>query len=157
MDYEPVSSAARTLLSEIINDKKPTKLLRDKYDLIQEKVLLCSNLGELESHGLIKIQWANNKPYHVIVTASGRAYEEKLAEHVDAKNGKQAISITVGSNNKISKSVIAGIINIDEASKDKNYFEKHPVICGFLISLLVGIVLLFSFWSQIIRFVEGLF
>ena len=46
---------------------------------------------------------------------------------------------------------------IRDTIKKKTFFDKHPVICGFLISLVAGIVLLFSFWEKLISFLEGLF
>ena len=68
------------------------------------------------------------------------------------------MGIKIGNDNKIHNSMIAEKI---EANKDvikkKSIFEKPPVICGFLISLAAGIVLLFSFWEKLISFLEGLF
>lgn len=60
-------------------------------------------------------------------------------------------------NNKIKNSTIAGIINANGADTTKGFYEKHPVFCSVLISFLVGLILLFSFWDQVISFIEGLF
>ena len=65
--------------------------------------------------------------------------------------------VIIGDNNKISNSIIAGNISSSETMKKKTFFERHPVICGLLISLSAGIVLLFSFWTKIIEFIERLF
>ena len=54
------------------------------------------------------------------------------------------MSINIGDNNKIKNANIAEKLEInDDQSVKKSFYEKHPVICGFLISLVAGIVLLF--------------
>ena len=61
------------------------------------------------------------------------------------------MSINIGDNNKIKNANIAERLEInDDQSVKKSFYEKHPVICGFLISLVAGIVLLFSFWDSLI-------
>ena len=68
------------------------------------------------------------------------------------------MSINIGNNNKIKNSNIIEKLEVKESPTiKKTFYEKHPVICGFLISLIAGIVLLFSFWSKIICFREGAF
>ena len=62
------------------------------------------------------------------------------------------MSINIGDNNKIKNANIAERLEInDDQSVKKSFYEKHPVICGFLISLVAGIVLLFSFWDIMIE------
>lgn len=68
------------------------------------------------------------------------------------------MSISIGNNNKIKDSNIAQKIEGKEISNvKKNFYEKHPVICSFIISLVAGVVLLFSFWNKIISLIEGVF
>lgn len=68
------------------------------------------------------------------------------------------MSVQIGDNNKINNSTIAEKIETNhEELEKKTFFEKHPVLCGFLISLAAGVVLLFSFWGRIISFLEGMF
>jgi hypothetical protein len=68
------------------------------------------------------------------------------------------MGIKIGDDNKIQNSMIAEKIDTTKDTiKKKTFFDKHPVICGFLISLVAGIVLLFSFWEKLISFLEGLF
>lgn len=68
------------------------------------------------------------------------------------------MSINIGNNNKIKNSNIAEKLNMKEKpSVKKNFYEKHPIICSFLISLMTGIILLFSFWDKIISMIEGAF
>ena len=67
------------------------------------------------------------------------------------------MSINIGNNNKIKNSNIAERIENNYNSPPKTFYERHPIICGILISLIAGFVLLFSFWDKIIDFLEDLF
>lgn len=64
------------------------------------------------------------------------------------------MGIFVGENNKIKNSTIAERIN-NEIPK-KNFIERHSVMVSIITSFIVGFVLLFSFWHDIISWVEGL-
>ena len=70
------------------------------------------------------------------------------------------MGIKIGNNNTIKNSNISETTNGDTSqipNKKANFYEKHPVLCSFLISLAVWIVLLFSFWNNIIDWIERLF
>jgi hypothetical protein len=67
------------------------------------------------------------------------------------------MSINIGNNNKIKNSTIAEHISTSSVPENKKFYDKHPVISGFLISFVAGLLLLFSFWNDIINWVEGLF
>lgn len=68
------------------------------------------------------------------------------------------MSVNIGDNNKIKNSNIAEKLEVKEIPNvKKSFYEKHPVICSFLISLIAGIILLFSFWNKIISLIEGVF
>lgn len=68
------------------------------------------------------------------------------------------MGIHIGDNNKIQNSIIAEKIKTNkEVLEKRSLYQRHPVVCGFLISLAAGIILLFSFWGNIISFLEGLF
>lgn len=70
------------------------------------------------------------------------------------------MSVNIGNNNKIINSNISETIEDGDNSKKphkKRFFDRHPVICGFFISLIAGLFLMFSFWKEIIAFIEGLF
>ena len=58
------------------------------------------------------------------------------------------MGINIGDGNKI--------VNTNLKEK-KRFYDKHPWICGILVSLFVGIILLFSFWQNIITWIEGWF
>lgn len=67
------------------------------------------------------------------------------------------MGIKIGNNNKISNSTIADNVNGNPETPKKNWYEKHPIIGGIIISVVAGVILLFSFWSEIIKFIEGVF
>lgn len=68
------------------------------------------------------------------------------------------MGINIGDNNKIKNSCIAEKMEIrSPVPEKKGFFEKHPVICSFLISLIAGVVVLFSFWEEVISWIEGWF
>lgn len=69
----------------------------------------------------------------------------------------ETMSVNIGNNNKIKNSTIAEQINSNQKPEKKCFYDKHPVICGFLISLVAGVVVLFSFWTDIVKWLEGLF
>ena len=156
MGFQKLPSNSRALLGEIVSTDNPVSLLCDKSKKAspQQYQELRGILRELQEKGYLEVLWANNKPYHVTVNNSARTYEEQLAEY-EVK--KQVQNITIGSNNKIKNSTIAGTINTNGADTSKGFYEKHPVFCSVLISFLVGLILLFSFWDKVISFIEGLF
>ena len=154
--FQKLPSNSRKLLDEIISAENPVSLLCDKLTEAspQQYQELRGILRELQKKDYLEVLWANNKPYHVTVNNSARTYEERLAKY-EAR--EQVQNITIGSNNKIKNSTIAGVLNTNGADTSKGFYEKHPVFCSVLISFLVGLILLFSFWDQVISFIEGLF
>lgn len=69
-------------------------------------------------------------------------------------------SITIGDRNKINNSNIARKIenNSKEISAAKKKFsDKHPILLSIIIGLITGFVLLFSFWQDVVKWIEGLF
>lgn len=68
------------------------------------------------------------------------------------------MSVNIGNGNKINNSTIAEhITNSESPKKKEGFFNRHPVISSFLISLAAGIVLLFSFWDNIVKWIEEWF
>ncbi|MCC8066942.1 MAG: hypothetical protein LIO80_11400 [Lachnospiraceae bacterium] len=69
------------------------------------------------------------------------------------------MSVNIGDGNKIKNSTIAEKVDNSgtETNSRKRFYDKHPVICGLIISFVVGFVLLFSFWENIITWIEGWF
>jgi hypothetical protein len=69
------------------------------------------------------------------------------------------MSIKIGDKNKIKNSSIGhqyGQNNGNHKQVEKSSAEKHPVIISFLVSLAVGFILLFSFWKNIVNWIENL-
>lgn len=62
------------------------------------------------------------------------------------------MSIHIGDNNIIKNSIFNG-----DESKKKKWVEKHPVFISIICSFLVGVILLFSFWQDIVSWLEGIF
>lgn len=72
------------------------------------------------------------------------------------------MSIKIGDKNKIKGSKIGHqygttSVNDNEQDKRKSFIEKHPIIISFFISLMAGFILLFSFWRDIVDFIESIF
>lgn len=70
------------------------------------------------------------------------------------------MGVKIGNNNTIKNSNIAETMNgniTNPPNNKKTFYDKHPIICGFIISLVAGIVVLFSFWNNIINWIEGWF
>lgn len=65
------------------------------------------------------------------------------------------MSIKIGDGNKIKNSNIAEKIENVNPNENKRFYDKHPWISGILISSIAGIILLFSFWENIITWIEG--
>jgi len=173
MEFNKLPMNSKKLLDEIVKAENPTQLLCERFEnsSSKEDEELRSLIKELCQSEYIRIpMWADNKPYHVVVNNSARTYDKQLAEYEEEKRTQRGTvyigtvndqSVKIGNGNKISNSNIAGIIenHSDSASSDvkKSFYQKHPVICSFLVSLLAGIVLLFTFWSNIVELIEGVF
>ncbi|MFG6116948.1 hypothetical protein ACGTN9_17490 [Halobacillus sp. MO56] len=63
------------------------------------------------------------------------------------------MKISIGDKNKFKNSSIGHHFG---PNKDKkNYTDRHPVIISFVVSFLVGFILLFSFWDKVIIWIES--
>lgn len=67
------------------------------------------------------------------------------------------MAINIGNGNRIKNSNIAEKIEADLSVGKKRFYDKHPWISGFVISFIVGFLLLFHFWVYIINWIEGWF
>lgn len=163
MEFYKLPANAEALLHEILQADNPVDMLCERFKGIShtEDDALRGILRQLREEGYININWASNVPYQVIINNSARVYDEQLAEYEKNKLAQQSVyyvnqSINIGDGNTIKDSTIANKV-VNTSENKKSFYDKHPVICGFLISLVAGIVLLFSFWSKIIEFIEGVF
>lgn len=64
------------------------------------------------------------------------------------------MGINIGDNNIIKKSCICENDTIPD--NKKTFAEKHPIFIGLMCSFVIGLLLMFSFWENIISFLEGL-
>ena len=163
MEFYKLPANAEALLHEILQTDNPVDMLCERFKGIShtEDDALRGILRQLREEGYININWASNVPYQVIINNSAIVYDEQLAEYEKNKLAQQSAyyvnqSINIGDGNTIKDSTIANKV-VNTSENKKSCYDKHPVICGFLISLVAGIVLLFSFWSKIIEFIEGVF
>lgn len=67
------------------------------------------------------------------------------------------MSIHIGNGNEIKNTTIAEKIEMSGSENKSTFYNRHPVICSILISLVVGFLLLFGFWKDIITFIEEMF
>ena len=67
------------------------------------------------------------------------------------------MSVNIGDNNKIQNTTIGDNVTFNNSGKRERFNERHPYITGVAISVIAGFILLFSFWNQIVQFIEGWF
>lgn len=167
MDFKKLPSGSKVVLDEILQSDNPVQMLSERFEGASRKEYeeLRGILNELREEGFINVSWASDKPYLVNINDSARNYNEHLAEY-EKKMQERALynigtinnkNINIGNGNKISNSKIVNEITQDLNEEKKTFFEKHPVICSFLISLVAGVIALFSFWTDIIKWIEGVF
>lgn len=167
MEFKKLPSNSKKLLDEILQADNPVQMLCERFESASRKEdeEIRGILKELREEGFVNVSWTSNKPYRINISNSARTYNERLAEYeammhekviynIDSVNNN---SVNIGDGNKINNSKIANAITNDSSEEKKSFFEKHPVICSFLISLIAGVVLLFSFWSEIVKWIEGVF
>ena len=65
------------------------------------------------------------------------------------------MGINIGNGNKIKNSTIAEKIDGKYSSEKKKFNERHPWIFNLITSFIIGFALLFHFWENIIKWIEG--
>ena len=167
MSFIKLPSNAKILLDEIIKAENATQLLSKKFDNLSSKEddELRAILRQLREAGYINVTWADNKPYQVIINNSARVYDEQLAEYEEEKRQRTSTtiitdnSINIGDGNKIKNSTLIGQNNqskTDEMKSKKSFIENHPLLINIIISLIIGLLLMFSFWEDLINWIERL-
>lgn len=162
MSFYELPSNSSKLLAEIVEAENPTQLLNDKFEGLnqREDSELRGIIRELCEQKYITISmWADNRPYNVVVNNSARTYKERVEKNKNndfPQNSFQIVkeqSVRIGDGNTLKNvSIVTGG---DGSLKKESFYEKHPLICNIGVSLAVGFILLFSFWDNIIRFIEG--
>lgn len=67
------------------------------------------------------------------------------------------MGIQIGDNNNIKNSVVTENGTVHKDTQKKSIVERHPILVGLIISLIAGFILMFSFWKDIISWLENLF
>lgn len=68
------------------------------------------------------------------------------------------MAIKIGDNNKIKKSTIIDNSNSKLEKTTKEIFaNRHPILIGIIVSLISSIIMMFTFWDNINKFIKGLF
>ena len=69
------------------------------------------------------------------------------------------VGIRIGNNNDFKNVTIAERINGSKEHKveRKTFAEKHPILIGLFCSFVIGILLMFGFWQNIVSLIEDFF
>jgi hypothetical protein len=67
------------------------------------------------------------------------------------------MNIRIGNKNKIKNSPIGNKYSSVVQTERGNFASRHPILISFLISIVAGFLLLFSFWKNIVQFIEEIF
>ena len=167
MGFEKLPLNSKVLLDALVSSDNPTQELCKRWDSVvgTEQEELKGIISELRQLGYINVNYADNKPYIVTLTNAARTYNERLAEY-EAERARQGTtyivdqSVRIGDNNNISNTnIVGGTGNKQEnnTSSKKKFSEKHPIFISVIVGLITGVVLLFSFWQDIVNWIEGLF
>lgn len=66
------------------------------------------------------------------------------------------MGIQIGDNNKIKDSLISDNSNIQNTKEKENWVARHPLITTIIATIISSVILMFSFWEQIVKFIESL-
>lgn len=154
MEKLKLPSTPDDLYEFLSTSDNPTEAASGLFEAIShnEDARLRSMFRELTELGLIKVFWADNKPYHVNVYSKesslfgGATVVSHYADH----------SVTIGAGAHIENSSIGSFDSRAAEASKKSVYERHPILCAVGVSFLVGLVLMFSFWQDVIAFLEGL-
>lgn len=64
------------------------------------------------------------------------------------------MNIKIGNNNKIKNTTIAENI---EGAKDKGWVNRHPLLTAIITAVIGAVIMMFSFWKEIIEAIESFF
>ena len=160
MSFKKLPRNSKQLLDEIIAADDPADMLAKRFDGLTNSGddEFRSIIRELCEEGFINVQWADGVPYFVTINNSARTYNEHLQEYESEKRASVAIdqSIKIGNGNKIYDSIITNQVQ-EATSPKKTFWEKHPILTGVIIAVIAGVILMFSFWGEIVTFIEGMF
>ena len=158
MEFKKLPTNSRKLLGKIISSESPEayirKIVMEASPEDRDKIIAV--LDELRANEYIKVEGSYLDPQKVVISNLARTYEERMAENESQNRKDYGPSITIGDNNRIKNSTFS-ISRSTSSQKKKNFFKDHPIVCGVLISVIAAFIMMFSFWKQIVAFIEGLF
>ena len=166
MSFEKLPFNSKALLDALVSADNPTQELCKRWDSTAGTELdeLKGIITELRQQGYINVIYADNKPYIVTLTNAARTYNERLAKYESEKSRQSATyivdqSIRIGNNNNINKSNIVSRMESQAGNNTspKKFSGKHPVLLSVIVSLITGFVLMFSFWQDIVNWIEEVF
>lgn len=67
------------------------------------------------------------------------------------------MKIKIGNKTKIKNSFIGSQSIQGETSNKKSFTDRHPILISVIITFLFGFLFLFSFWDNIVEFIENFF
>ena len=67
------------------------------------------------------------------------------------------MSINIGIDNRIKKSVIAENSKISEKKENKKWYEKHLIFIAVVAAVIAGVILKLSMWDKMIQVIEYIF
>ena len=157
MRFDKLPSNSQKFLNELINCEQPESLLKNKVmkSSPDDRNKLYAVLDELKERGFIQVEGSYLEPKKIVLSNLARTYEEQLIMSKLPSKKAAGQSISIGDGNRFKNTTISITNNSD--NQRKNFFEKHPIICGIIISVIAAFVMMFSFWEQIVAFVEGFF
>lgn len=168
MVFEKLTNSSVKLLRKLVSADNPTKLLCRIYEngSPKKKDELRCIIQELSKKGYIKVSWADNLPWYVIINNSARTYDERFEEDLSKQSDGTAHvindnSIHIGDGNIIPNTTIANridkSIHTTTSKEKKGFFKRHPVLIEIFIGVFVAFVMMFSFWEKIVNWIEGVF
>jgi len=165
MSFHKLPRNSKAVLDALLNSDNPTEELCKRWTTSSgsEFLELQGIVRELRELNFINVKFADNKPYIVTLNNSARTYNERLAEY-EADKLKQTPTylvnhgITIGDGNSFSNSNIAGgNSSITTSADKKNFAERHPLLVSLIVGVISGFILMFSFWENIVNWIEAIF
>lgn len=158
MEFKKLPTNSRKLLEKIVSSESPEAYIRKIVMKAspEDRDKIVAVLDELRAKEYIKVEGSYLDPQKVVISNSARTYEEQLTENEPQNRKDNGPSITIGDNNRIKNSTIS-ISRSTSSQEKKNFFKDHPIVCGVIISVIAAFIMMFSFWKQIVAFIERLF
>ena len=164
MEYDYISPDSEEILNLIVTASNPSQVLCDLFNASDSSKAdkLRSIIGELQAQNYIKVFWADGIPYHVTVNNKASEYKNK-ASIKDQNHSSTHItidkSINIGNGNYFTDSPVGNDNRVQNhlhgAGKKEKFWNRHPIITSVIATIIASFIMLFSFWANIIGWIEG--